>query len=66
MKLKVDHQADALYLLLEDSPIVESEETSPGIVLDYNKENEVVGIEILHLTKRAPRLNVHELLFETV
>ncbi len=66
MKLKVDKQADALYLLLDDSPVAESQEASPGIVLDFNTHNEVVGVEILHLSKRAPGLNVRELLFETV
>ena len=43
MKLNVDKEADALYLRLDDSPVVESEEVSPGVVLDYNESNEVVG-----------------------
>ena len=30
-------EADALDLRLDDSPIVESEEVSPGVVLDYNE-----------------------------
>ncbi len=65
MKLKVDREADALYLRLDDSKIVESEEVSPGIVLDFNDQNEVVGIEMLNLSKRAPRLNPHALEFVT-
>ena len=32
MKLSVDNEADALYHRLDDSPIVESEEVSPGVV----------------------------------
>ena len=39
MKLHVDKEADALYLRLDDSQIVESEEVSPGIVLDFNSQN---------------------------
>jgi uncharacterized protein YuzE len=66
MKLKVDEQADALYLRLDDSPIVESEEVSPGVVLDFNEQKQVVGVEILHLSKRAPSLNVRQLQFQTV
>ena len=66
MKLNVDRQADALYLRLDDSPIVESEEVSPGVVLDYNESNEVVGVEMLHLSKRSPKLNLSALQFETV
>ena len=54
MKLKVDHEADALYLRLDDSRIVESEEVSPGVVLDYNEHEQVVGVEILGISKRAP------------
>ena len=53
LKLSVDKQADALYLRLDDSPIVESEEVSPGVVLDYNEASEVVGVELLHLSKRT-------------
>ena len=66
MKLNVDKEADALYLRLDDSPIVESEEVSPGVVLDYNESKEVVGVEMLHLSKRSPRLNLSALQFETV
>ena len=53
MKLHVDKEADALYLRLDGSAIVESEEVSPGVVLDYNASNEVVGVEILYLSKRS-------------
>ncbi len=66
MKLKVDKEADALYLAIDNSPIVESEEISPGIVVDYNEHNEVVGVEILHLSKRSGNLNLRELVFETI
>ena len=66
MKLKIDREADALYLRLDDSPIVESEEVSPGVVLDFNQQNQVVGIEMLELSKRAPQLNPQSLEFVTV
>ena len=66
MKLNVDREADALYLRLDDSEIVESEEVSPGVVLDYNEGNEVVGVELRHLSKRSSDLNLSALEFETV
>ena len=66
MKLKVDEKADALYLRLDDSEIVESEEVSPGIVLDFNADNQVVGVEILNLSRRSPNLNLRELQFRAV
>jgi uncharacterized protein YuzE len=65
MKLHVDKQADALYLRLDDSTIVESEEVSPGVVLDFNKDNQVVGVEVLRLSERSPGLNLNALQYET-
>jgi uncharacterized protein YuzE len=66
MKLKIDREADALYLRLDDSRIIESEEVSPGIVLDFNEQKQVVGIEMLGLSKRAPQLNPQALEFVTI
>ena len=65
MRLDVDSEADALYLRVDDSEIVQSEEVSPGVVLDYNEANEVVGVEMLRLSKRSPGLNLTDLHFET-
>jgi len=53
MKLNYDSQADALYLRLDDSKILESEEVAPGIILDFNDKNQVVGVEMLSLSKRT-------------
>ena len=66
MKLHVDQKADALYLRLDDSKIIESGEVSPGVVLDYDEQNRVVGVEILELSKRAPQLNPRALEFVTI
>lgn len=66
MKLHVDKEADALYLRLDDSKIMESSEVAPGIVLDYNEQNEVVGIEMLHLSRRKTNLDTSALEFEAV
>lgn len=64
MKMHYDEKVDALYLSLDDSKVVESEEVKPGIVLDFNAENQVVGIEVLDLRKRVPSANLKELLFD--
>ena len=65
MKRHIDREADALYLRLGDSAIVESEEVAPGVVLDYNEANQVVGFELLQISKRTPQLKVNSLEFET-
>ncbi len=65
MKLTVDREADALYLDLDDAPAAESEEISPGLILDYNVEGKVVGIEILYLSKRVSAEKLPRMRLET-
>ena len=64
MKVHFDEKADALYLRLDDSRIVESEEVQPGIVLHFNEQNQVVGIEILRVKERVPLANLRQMQFE--
>ncbi len=52
MRPKIDKENDALYLRLDETTIVESEEVQPGIILDFDKNGRVVGIEILALSTR--------------
>ena len=66
MKLSVDKKIDALYLRLDDSNIVESEEVRDGVILDFNDSDEVVGIELHRLSERSPLLNLTSLQFESV
>ncbi len=56
MKVKFDFDpvADAAYIRINNSRIVESEEVSPGVVYDFDKDDQVVGIEILKLKHRTP------------
>mgnify|MGYP001615081423 CR=1 FL=1 len=65
MRLKVDKASDALYFRLDESAIVESEEVEPGVILDFNAEDKVVGIEILNLSTRVTPEQLRILQFET-
>ena len=66
MKLTVDTQADALYLRLNEADIVDSEQVAPGVVLDYDAHDNVVGVEMLQLSRRSPKADLQRLLFETL
>jgi len=66
MRLKVDHKNDALYFRLDESAVVDSEEIKPGVILDYDANDNVVGIELLGLSKRVPVERLKSLQFETV
>lgn len=64
MKLIVHKEDDALYLRLDDSDIVESEEIKDGIIFDYNKAGQVVGIEVLYLSEKTSS-HLEQILLET-
>ena len=53
MRVRVDHGADAIYLNLTDRPIKDSEEVADGIVVDYDAEGRIVGVEILDASRRT-------------
>jgi uncharacterized protein YuzE len=66
MRLKIDHESDALYFRLDESQIVESEEIQPGVILDFDADGNVVGLEMLSISKRLTPEKMRILQFETV
>jgi uncharacterized protein YuzE len=53
MRVRVDQQADAVYVNLTDRSIKDSAEVADGIVIDYDDEGRIVGVEILDASKRT-------------
>jgi uncharacterized protein YuzE len=64
MKLSIDETADALYLQLINKNVLESEEIVPGIVVDYDENGEIIGVEVLHLTKRLNPVDLLDFQFQ--
>ena len=52
MKVKYDQEVDVLTIQLSGTPVEESDEDKPGVILDYDKDGNIVGIEILNASKR--------------
>ena len=52
MKVKYDKEVDVLYIVFNEKKIKESDEDKPGIILDYDKDGLIVGIEILDASKK--------------
>lgn len=53
MNIKYDKEADAMYLRFSDAEVAESDEDKPGIVIDYDKDGKIVGIELLDASQRT-------------
>ena len=65
MRLIVDKEDDALYFRLDERAIVESEEVRPGVILDFDKDGRVVGVEFLGIKARVPEEELSSLQFQT-
>ncbi len=46
MKMKYYKDTDSLYIDLSERTSVESQEVSPGVVIDFDENNDIVGIDI--------------------
>ncbi|MBV8883858.1 MAG: DUF2283 domain-containing protein [Chroococcidiopsidaceae cyanobacterium CP_BM_RX_35] len=57
MKGHYDAAVDALAINWSDVPIQESAEVEPGLILDYDKDGNVVGVELLNASKKIKHLD---------
>jgi uncharacterized protein YuzE len=64
MRIVLDKDSDALYFRLDESRIVDSEEIKPGVIIDYDANDLVVGVEFLNISKRASKEQLGSIQFQ--
>jgi uncharacterized protein YuzE len=52
MKVTYDPEVDVVRIILRSAPVEESDEDKPGVIIDYDKDGNVVGLEILDASQR--------------
>jgi uncharacterized protein YuzE len=52
MKVTYDPSVDVLRILFSDRAIEESDEAKPGVIIDFDKDGKVVGMEILDASQQ--------------
>lgn len=55
MRATYDAHTDTLSIVLNDRPIVETDEEKPGVLLDYDAGGNIVSLEILDASARVDR-----------
>lgn len=53
MKRSYDPKTDSLYIHLVERPSVDSDEVTEGVVLDFDAQGALVGIDVQHASQRA-------------
>ena len=52
MKVTYDPEVDVVRIVFNNETIEESETIKPGVILDYDKDGNVVGMEMLYASKQ--------------
>jgi uncharacterized protein YuzE len=63
MKIAYYPDTDSMYIDLSEKPSTESREVSPGVVLDYDEEGNIAGIDIDNASRK---LNLRELVLNKI
>jgi uncharacterized protein YuzE len=53
VRVTYDAEVDVLRIVLRDTAIEESDEEKPGVILDYDKDGNLVGLEVLDASRRV-------------
>lgn len=61
MKIQRDKKLDMAYIQLRRGRVTQTVELRPGLIFDFDKNGEVIGVEVLSLKKLAPFLTYKKL-----
>ena len=53
MKVIYDRETDILTIIFTETPVAESDEDKPGVILDYDTKGNLVSLEILDASQRV-------------
>lgn len=57
MVIRYDKDLDIVYIRFSDKIIEESNEDNPGVIIDYDSEGNIVGIEVLNASSQILQPN---------
>ena len=56
MKVRYDKKKDCVYLRFSEAKYFESDDTGRGIILDFDRQGKLIGLEVLDTKKNLPNV----------
>ncbi len=66
MRIEYSKEADALYVYFKEEYVAKSKEIEDGIVLDFDKKGQLIGIEVLDVSQRFSLSDIANISIENI
>jgi uncharacterized protein YuzE len=66
MKIEYSKEADALYVHFREVYVAKSKEIEEGVVIDFDQNGHIIGIEILDVSERLMPQDLANISFESI
>jgi len=66
MKIEYSKKADALYVYFKEKYVNTSKEVVEGVILDFDENNQIIGIEILDASNRFGKSDIANINIENL
>lgn len=60
MKVTYNPEVDVLHIVLSNVPVMAIDQNQPGVIIDYDQEGNLIGLEILEASMRVENPRVLE------
>lgn len=66
MKIEYDKEADAMYIEFRKGEFAKNKIVDKDTIIDFDKKGNILGIELLFISKRIPSESLSEVSFEKI
>jgi uncharacterized protein YuzE len=66
MKIEYSKEADAIYVYFKEEYVAKSKEIEDGVVIDFDKDGQFIGIEVLDVSQRFSLSDIANVSIENI
>lgn len=66
MKIEYSKEEDAIYVYFKEEYVAKSKEIEDGVVIDFDKNGQIIGIEVLDVSQRFSLADIANVSIENI